>query len=510
VATPPPDLELDLPDEAATARLAEAVAMRLAPGDVIALSGGLGAGKTTFARALIRALAADPGLEVPSPTFTLAQTYSVGGLTVTHADLYRIGDPGELDELGLAEAAEDGAVLVEWPENAGGRLPPDRLTISLALAGNGRRAGLTGGAAVMARIGRSLAARQMLDRAGWGAAVRRRLAGDASARIYERVTSPASTAVLMDWPPSGQLAASDPRRKFRARDVTAFIAVDGALAAAGLSVPKILAAEPDSGLLLIEDFGDESIAVAGRAVAERYRVAIDALATIHGAPRPASLPLAGGTHVLQRFTGEALIAELALFADWYVPHVSGRPLAPDGKEELIAIWHSLDERLAATEQSWVLFDVQSANLFWLPGREGIARAGFIDFQDMFFGPAAYDVASLAFDARVDIDAALGSELVERYVALRRAADASFAADSFRAAFAIAAALRTMKNMGAFARFAAAALRTMKNMGAFARFAAAGKPQYVRHLQRLTGHLVRSLSDPVLSPLALWYERRLSP
>jgi aminoglycoside/choline kinase family phosphotransferase len=141
----------------------------------------------------------------------------------------------------------------------------------------------------------------------------------------------------------------------------------------------------------------------------------------------------------------------------------------------------------------VLFDVQSANLFWLSAREGVGRVGFVDFQDMFFGPAAYDVASLAFDARVDIDAALGSELVERYVALRRGADPSFAADSFRAAFAIAAALRTMKNMGAFARFAAA-----------------GKPQYVRHLQRLSGYLVRALSDPVLSPLALWYEKRLSP
>lgn len=491
---PSPDLALDLPDEAATARLAEDVAMRLAPGDVIALSGGLGAGKTTFARALIRALAGDPDLEVPSPTFTLAQTYSVGGLTVTHADLYRIGDPAELDELGLAEAAEDGAVLVEWPENAGDRLPPGRLTIALTLAGNGRRATLSGGPPFLARIGRSLVARAMLDRAGWGAAVRRRLAGDASARLYERVTSSASSAVLMDWPPSGQLAAGDPRRKFRARDVAAFIAVDEALAAAGLSVPKILATERDAGLLLTEDFGDEGIVVAASPVAERYRVAIEALATIHNAPRAASLPLTGGgTHALPRLTGEALTAELALFADWYVPHAIGKPLAPAGKEDLLDIWRSLDERLAATEQSWVLFDVQSANLFWLPARRGIARVGFIDFQDMFFGPAAYDVASLAFDARVEVDATLAGALVERYVALRRAAGASFAPDSFRAAFAIAAALRTMKNMGAFARFAAV-----------------GKPQYIKHLHRLTGYLVRVLSEPVLSPLALWYEKHLSP
>jgi tRNA threonylcarbamoyl adenosine modification protein YjeE len=494
VPTSSPDLVIDLPDEAATRRLAADVAMRLAPGDVIALSGGLGAGKTTFARALLRTLAGDPALEVPSPTFTLVQAYSVGGLAVTHADLYRIADPSELDELGLMDAAEGGVVLVEWPENAGDRLPPERLTVSLSLAGAGRRAVLSGPDAIMARIGRSLAARSLLTAAGWAEPTRRRLAGDASARVYERVASEISRAVLMDWPADGQLAADDPRRRFRARDVTTFVAVDEALAAAGLSVPKILAADLGRGFLLTEDFGDERIAVDDRPVADRYAVAIDALAMLHAAPRARSLPRAdGGIHPLPQLSGEVLLAELALFADSYAPHARGKPLPAGGKDELLAIWRTLDARLGSAEQSWVLFDVQSANLFWLPEREGVARVGFIDFQDMFFGPAAYDVACLVFDARADIDAALSAVLVEHYVARRRAADAAFDADSFRAALAIAAALRTMKNMGAFARFAAT-----------------GKPQYISHLQRASAYLARILSDPVLSALALWYERHLSP
>jgi tRNA threonylcarbamoyl adenosine modification protein YjeE len=487
-----PEITLDLPDEGATARFAEDVAMRLVAGDVVALSGGLGAGKTTFARALIRALADDPGLEVPSPTFTLAQAYVARGLTLTHFDLYRLGDPSELDELGLFEAVEDGIVLVEWPEHAGDRLASGRLTISFALAGNGRRVTLRGGADVLARVRRSLAGREVLARAGWENAVRRRLAGDASARIYERVAMPSTSAVLMDWPANGQLAENDPRRKFRARDVAAFLAVDEALGAAGLSVPRIIAADRAAGFALLEDFGDEGIVRAGEPVVERCAVAIDALAALHGEPRPPALALAGGgTYALKRLAGEALFTELTLFLDWYVPRIRGAPLGDAGRAEFFSLWQALDRALSAAEQSWVLFDVQSANLFWLPARRGIARVGFIDFQDMFFGPAAYDVASLIFDARVDVPAEIGAALLGRYVAARRAA-ATFDADSFRAAFAIAAALRTMKNMGAFARFAET-----------------GKPQYVRHLHRLSGYLSRALSEPVLSPLALWYERHLT-
>lgn len=99
-------------------------------GDLVALEGELGSGKTELARALIRALAGAP-IEVPSPTFTLVQRYELPDLTVTHADLYRIHDPAELDELGLEEALGEGALLVEWPERAGTRLPPDRLTVRL-------------------------------------------------------------------------------------------------------------------------------------------------------------------------------------------------------------------------------------------------------------------------------------------------------------------------------------------------------------------------------------------
>ncbi|MEX0851959.1 MAG: tRNA (adenosine(37)-N6)-threonylcarbamoyltransferase complex ATPase subunit type 1 TsaE, partial [Bauldia sp.] len=126
-----PFLVRDLSDEAATAAFAEDVAVCLARGDVVALSGGLGAGKTTFARALIRAHADDPALDVPSPTFTLVQTYDAGPFPVSHIDLFRVSDEREIDEIGLADSLLDGAALIEWPERAGARLPDNRLDVAL-------------------------------------------------------------------------------------------------------------------------------------------------------------------------------------------------------------------------------------------------------------------------------------------------------------------------------------------------------------------------------------------
>lgn len=127
---------------AATEALGARLGARLRPGDVVTLSGPLGAGKTALARAAIRARLDDPDLEAPSPTFTLVQTYSApDGLEIWHADLYRLEGPAAVAELGLEDAA-DGALLIEWPERMGAFLPEERLDISLSHDGDGRRAEL--------------------------------------------------------------------------------------------------------------------------------------------------------------------------------------------------------------------------------------------------------------------------------------------------------------------------------------------------------------------------------
>ena len=124
----------------ASEALGAAVGRALRPGDAVCLWGPLGAGKTTLARGLIRALAGEE--EVPSPTFTLVQAYQGAGFPIAHFDLYRIERPAEIEELGLEEALEDGAAVIEWPERLGARLPQDRLDIRLDIEGEGRRARL--------------------------------------------------------------------------------------------------------------------------------------------------------------------------------------------------------------------------------------------------------------------------------------------------------------------------------------------------------------------------------
>ena len=135
---------LDLPDLPATEALGRRLAVLLRAGDAVLLDGPLGAGKTALARALLRAACGDPAMEVPSPSYTLVQSYGAPGLRIHHFDLWRLDGPDAVPELGWDEA-RDGAVLVEWPDRLGPLRPDDALTVTLIPAGgDARRAELTG------------------------------------------------------------------------------------------------------------------------------------------------------------------------------------------------------------------------------------------------------------------------------------------------------------------------------------------------------------------------------
>ncbi len=129
-------MQIDLPDEAATQALGAAVARSLRAGDAVCLTGPLGAGKSSLARALIRALTS-PDEEVPSPTYTLVQAYQGADFEIAHFDLYRLEDPDEARELGLDDALERGAAVIEWPQRLGGALPPDRLSLEIEPTSDG-------------------------------------------------------------------------------------------------------------------------------------------------------------------------------------------------------------------------------------------------------------------------------------------------------------------------------------------------------------------------------------
>ena len=288
--------EMKLPDEDATAALGRLIAEELGPGDCLALSGGLGAGKTTLARAIIRNLAGDPGLDVPSPTFTLMQGYDSPAGPLVHADLYRIGGPDELHEIGWDEWLGRSVLLVEWPERAGSALP------AVAASGRSRlEPGRAGGPPGRAdRLSApspsgspgSKALRLLLDEVGWTWATRVPVQGDASTRAYERlVKRSGETAILMISPPRPD---GPPVRRGKpysaiaklAESVHAFVAIDRGLRALGFSAPAIIGEDLEAGLLILEDLGDRHARRRRQPILERYAEATRLLAKLHGTALP--------------------------------------------------------------------------------------------------------------------------------------------------------------------------------------------------------------------------------
>lgn len=486
-------LERFLPDEAATTRLGEDLAMAVRPGDVFLLDGDLGAGKSTLARGLIRALAGDPGHEVPSPTFTLVQSYDTP-VPVHHFDLYRLSSPEELEELGFDEAVASGVALVEWPERADA-MPATSLRLAIEHEGDGRRIVISGDGPAFDRIARSLAMRDFLVASGWGAARRARFPGDASARAYETVTLQGQAPlVLMNSP---RLVLGPPVRDGKpyaeiahtAQTVAAFVAIDRALATGGVTVPGIVAHDLDQGFLLIEHLGSGAfLDPEGKPIAERYAAAAELLAMIHGKHWDDRLEAAVGViHQVPPFDRDALMIEVELLVDWYVPAVTGAPASDALRDGYRAAWNAVFDRLADKQYGLVLRDYHSPNIIWRAEKKGFDRLGIVDFQDALIGPVAYDVASLAMDARVTVSTDIERSTVDAYVAARHAAG-SFNEAAFREAYAIMAAQRNSKILGIFVRL------DRRD----------GKPQYLRHLPRIRDYLHRALAHPELAELRDFY------
>jgi len=485
-------MKFHLENEVATANLAADFALALARGDCIALEGDLGTGKSTFARALIRALAGDDTLEVPSPTFTLVQSYD-SRIPVNHFDLYRVTSEDELDELGLDDALENGAALIEWPTRANDRLPLDRITLSLTGSGESRDVEVTGPSKFMDRLARSRAARQFLDDNGHLATRRQFLMGDASSRRYELIGD--GKVILMDAPktPDGPPVRDGlPYSQIAhlAEDVSAFMAIAGWLRANGFSAPDIPAADLTRGLLLVEHLGDGCIVdEKGIPVPERYEVAIDCLAELHAISPPEAIALPNDElYHVPPYDARAMQIEVELLTDWYLPSKL-KGLVDDGvRAAYIGHWQQLFEHLKAAPKSLVLRDYHSPNLIWRPDQSGLDRIGIIDFQDALIGPQAYDVASLVQDARVTVPDHLARRLLGRYEEKRRAADPEFDSAGFQKFYAIMAAQRACKILGIFIRL------NERD----------GKPGYLKHLPRMETYLAGVLTHDALAPLRSWF------
>jgi hypothetical protein len=365
---------------------------------------------------------------------------------------------------------------------------------------NARNARITGFGRFAPRVERIAAMRRFLDRTGYGRATRRRIQGDASTRSYERLTRDGATYIFMNSPKRPDGPAVRDGKPYSAiahlaENVTPFIAMAHALRGRGFSAPAVFAADRESGLLVIEDLGEE-LFVEGdppAPIEARYEAATDLLADLHGDTPPAIVPVEPGVdYQLPHYDMEAFLIEAELLLDWYLPKL-GVKINDIKRNAFRSHWQELLLPLTTGVQTWVLRDFHSPNLLWLPEREGIARVGLLDFQDAVMGPAAYDLASLLQDARVDVPEMMEIALLSRYVRARMRKGA-FEASDFARGYATLAAQRASKILGIFAR-----LERRDH-----------KPQYLRHMPRVWNYLQRSLAHPDLAPLAAWYRTNVPP
>jgi len=302
-----------------------------------------------------------------------------------------------------------------------------------------------------------------LARHGWAGATVAVLAADASFRRYFRIADGTRTAVLMDAPPAHE-------------DARPFLALAAHLDGIGLSAPRILAAEPDAGLILLEDYGDCRLTplLETRHDLEPalYATAIDILAQVQHAPPPPGLP---------DYDLNELRREVLLFTDWHLPAL-GIEADPGG---FLDAWNGAFAYAVGWPGVLVLRDFHADNLMWLEGRPGTRALGLLDFQDACVGQRAYDLVSLLQDARRDVSPALETAMIARFLGQTPTLNPA----RFAASYAVLGAQRQTKILGIFARL----------------WKRDGKPGYRRFMPRVWAHLERDLAHPALLPVARWFE-----
>lgn len=291
------------------------------------------------------------------------------------------------------------------------------------------------------------------------------LTGDASTRKYFRLRRNQQSAVLMD----AALARES---------VAPFIRINRHLHQIGFSVPTILAQDEKNGLLLLEDFGDDTFARqldSGADAEELFTLATDVLIALHRHPR--AIP-----EGLRAYHPEKMLSDIELFLEWRTPSIS-----KTGREEFRTVWQEILPVAHQVPASLLLRDYHVANLMFLPGREGIRQAGLLDFQDAYQGPITYDLVSLLEDARRDVPDELREKMVARYLDNFPALDRK----AFATSMAILAALRHTRVLAIFEQLSRHE----------------SKHDYKdRHSPRVERLLQRALSHPLLAGVKRWMER----
>ncbi len=482
-------------------RLAAEMSLVASAGSAILLRGELGSGKSTFARAFVRALSPKgAAFDIPSPTFTLLQTYDQTRVPLVHVDLYRTNSPSEIGELGLDDLIGNHILLIEWPERLGIVPWPDVAMLDIAGSGTHRHVRIAGEGTWQAGLQRNETIKAFLETTPWRGAKREFFQGDASFRRYELLRQGDNPTLLMDMQ-----ARSDgpPVRNGKpysaiahlAENIGAAIAIDQRLCKTGYSAPLVHAFNIPDGLAVIEDLGREVFGhktALGHDMREPLKAAVEVLADMAKQDWPRTVSVGHEyLHRIPDYDKDALLIETDLLPSWFWPHLHGASALQSVHRQFAELWSEVLPSATAKKPCWTLRDFHSPNLLWLPERDGLRRVGIIDTQDCVFGHPAYDLVSLLQDARVDIEEDLSEEMLDHYCSLR-SNDADFSREEFLTAFAVLGAQRATKILGIFARLSKRD----------------GKHGYLKHLPRLAHHLARNLQHPKLRRMRHWFEAHL--
>ena len=347
--------------------------------------------------------------------------------------------------------------------------------------------------------------KSFIAEAGWSDAQLESFPGDASSRRYFRLTRADEVAVLMDAPrgaesPAEPEGASVDERaalgynalaRLAGPEPAAFACIANELVIRGFSAPKIIAADLEAGLLLLEDFGQgvyaKVIAADPAMEAPLYSAAVECLAEIYRSSFPSNMSYGNAAWRVRSYDEAALLAETDLCLDWYAKDF-GREISADMRAEFYGLYAESFALLNAHAPGLALRDFHAENLFYLPNRKSVSKVGLIDFQDALFVHPAYDLMSLITDIRRDVSPELKDILMDEFC---RAAKIKNDAD-FRAAYAVLSVQRGTKLLGFPVR-------------ADLKF---GKPQYRALLPRVKRHLNEDLAHPALANIRGWFARHL--
>ncbi len=484
-----------------TEAFAQTISLWARPGQLLRLSGDLGSGKSTFARALISSLA-DPKHEfdIPSPSFSIIQSYDNTRIPIAHIDLYRLTNKSQIAELGLDELVTTHLAIVEWPELLGETVESAKLSLHFSGSGQTRQVKLKAEGAWADQLHRNDQIEEFLSTSAWRGARRTFLEGDASSRRYETVVLESKSAILMDMPqrPDGPPVKNGKAYSaiaHLAENIAAVVVTNKLLNSVGYSSPRVEEYNVSEGLAIVENLGNlvfGKLMREGHDMQEPMTTAVAVLADMAQKSWPSKFDAPDIlSTVVQHYDVGAQLIEVDLLLSWFWPYIHQTPAPDKLHQSFEATWREVLKLAKPEKPHLVLRDFHSPNLIWLPQRKDLQRVGLIDTQDCLLGHEAYDLASLLQDARVDIAFDLADELYAHYVKLR-IEQGPFDLPAFGAAYAVLGAQRATKILGIFARLAKRD----------------GKPSYLQHMPRVSRYLARNLKHHSLVPLKQWFDENL--